>query len=114
MSKSQSYPTALFNVTFDIVTEESAAEGDVAESGFVSKDSGLRDAMHDVFAIGANVTAIECDSSPALAPCWITVYGGMNMYSGEYESRSLHLPESLTPSSRRRVARLMGAYGFQK
>lgn len=47
--------TTLFNVTYDIVTEESAAEGDVAESGFVSEDSTLRDAMHDVFTLQADV-----------------------------------------------------------
>ena len=36
---------ATFNVTYEIVTEESAAEGDAEERGFIAEGLTLRDAV---------------------------------------------------------------------
>ena len=38
-----------FHVTYQIVTEESAEQGEAAESGFIDKDLGLREAVNAVF-----------------------------------------------------------------
>lgn len=100
-----------FNVTYEVYTEESVENGDSAESGFIGKDLSLRDAIRHVGGTrtnrvdGANVEANEW---PCIAPRWITVNNGMEFDTGEYESRSLHIPESVTPASRRRIARLLG------
>lgn len=106
---------ARFSVTFEIVTQESSEAGEAAETGFIT-DSGpepLRDALSAVTRTRTNevegITGIECDSSPCVAPRWVTVSNGMEFRTGAYESRSLHIPEGVTPASARRIARLVGA-----
>ena len=105
----------LFNVTYEIVTHESAELGDYAESGFLSRDVSLRDAIAKVQETRTNqcggVECVECDSWPAIAPRWITVTNGAEFMTGAVESRSLHIPVNVAPSTARRIARLLGAYG---
>lgn len=98
-----------FPVTFERVTDESAKEADAAESGYISRGSVLREAVEafrDVRYANGYVEANEC---PVTAPRWLTTYG--EHVDGESESRSLHFPDTVTPSSRRRLARLLGCYG---
>jgi hypothetical protein len=106
---------AQFSITYDIVTEESAEHGDYVDYGFIDTNLTLRDAIKLVFQTRTNavdgVTSIECDSCPAVNPRWVTVTNGMEFETGDYESRSLHMPDSLSPATRRRIAKLMGAYG---
>ena len=103
----------LFNVTYEIVTEASAAEGDVDERGFISEGVRLRDAIADVQATRTNqvdgVECVECSDSNPDDARWVTVYNGMEYVTGAHESRSLHLPDNLTSATRRRIARLVGA-----
>ena len=73
-----------FSVTYEIVTPESAEDGDFA---------------------------VEADECPVHAPRWITVTNGLEYESGAFESRSLHIPESVTVASRMRLARYLGCYG---
>lgn len=104
--------TYLFNVTYEIVTNESAENGDCAESGFIAENINLRDAVRLVTETKSSHCAqecVECDEWPMRAPRWVTVYNGRNWSSGESENRSLHIPEGVTPASRRRIARLVGA-----
>ena len=104
---------AKFDVTYDIVTPESAEAGDVEESGFIDTGLCLRDAIRLVCATRTNevdgVQSIECDEWPMRSPRWVTVTNGMEFRTGAQESRYLHMPESLAPSTRRRIARLVGA-----
>lgn len=106
-----------FNVTYEIVTPESAEHGDCEDCGFVAEGLGLREAIETVCATESSQceqSAIECDSSPVSAqfpPRWITVYNGAAWDTGRAESRSLHLPDGVTGSSTIRIARLIGAYG---
>ncbi len=104
---------ARFNVTYEIVTPESAEIGDSDESGFIGEGMTLRDAieaLHDTRTSGCNgVESIECDEMPVRDPRWVTVINGMEFDTGAQESRSLHLPPELTPSTRRRIARMAGA-----
>ena len=95
-----------FNVTYEIVTQESAEHGDAEERGFVSENNTLRDAVADLFDIRQAITCIEADEAPVTSPRWITVYGGMNDRDGSFESRSLHIPDNVTTSSRMRIWRL--------
>lgn len=103
-----------FNVSTEIVTPESAENGDTdEEQGWVEMGLTLREAVtmvHEVRTSRAEgVQCIECDSSPAVDPRWVTVVNGMEFETGAQESRSLHMPRRLTASTRRRIARLVGA-----
>ena len=105
----------LFNVTFEIVTPESAENGDAEERGYIAEGVSLRDALALVSETRTShvdgVTAIEANECPVTAPNWITVYNGMEFLTGANESRSIHFPDNMTASSRCRIARLMGCYG---
>jgi hypothetical protein len=99
-----------FNVTYDIVTPESAEHGDAAERGFVSKNVTLSEAIDDVRSTRTcAVGGIECIEPNASGDDfdWITVINGMEFETGAVESRSIHLPNSITPSSRKRILRLI-------
>lgn len=103
----------MFAVTYLIVTQESAEQGDVEEHGFIGENMTLRDAIGAVHATRTNrVAGVECiepNESPMRDPRWITVTNGMEYETGAQESRSLHMPDHLTASTRCRIARLVGA-----
>ena len=105
----------LFNVTFEIMTQESAEYGEAEKQGYIAEGVSLRDALALVFETRTNqvegVTTIEANEYPVTAPSWITVYNGMEFFTGANESRSIHFPDNMTASSRCRVARLMNCYG---
>ena len=98
-----------FPVTFDTVTEDSAEIGDVAERGYISRGSTLREAVEAFCDVRAANGYVEANELPVEAPRWLTAYGDME--DGASETRSLHFPDSITPASRRRLARLLGCYG---
>lgn len=104
---------AAFNVTYEIVTPESAESGDADERGFIAEGVTLREAIQLVNETRTSqvdcVMAIECDESPIRNPRWVTVINGCEFNTGAQESRSLHMPANLTASTRRRSARLVGA-----
>ncbi len=96
-----------FNVTYEIVTPESAEYGEAEECGFIAEDVDLREA----FCLVGHM-AIEADSWPTSLdnpPRWLTNYEfNENYTTGARESRSLHLPDTITGSSAMRIARLLG------
>lgn len=105
----------LFDVSYEIVTPESAEDGDAAERGMIGEDLDLRTALDLLLttrtSLVGGVEAVECDSWPTstdLPPRRVTVYNGMEFETGAYESRSLHLGD-VTPSTAIRIARLAGA-----
>ena len=102
-----------FSVTYEVVTEESAAEGDAAERGFLGQDLTFREAF-ELFQEERDWTLVESDCSPMSAkhpPRWFTDHGELAFASGEQRSVSLHLPRSVTGSSAMRIARLVDCYG---
>jgi hypothetical protein len=103
---------ALFDVTYEIVTPESAENGDAEERGFITENVTLREAVNCVTDTRTNqvdgVERVETDEYPVCAPRWITVINGTEYRTGAQESRSLHMPDSLTPATRIRIARLLG------
>jgi len=112
-TRTEQLADAIFSVTYEIVTPESAEYGDSDESGFICENVTLRDAIAAVQSTRTSrcdgVTAIECDEAPVRSPRWVTVFNGMEYETGAVESRSLHMPPSLTAATRRRIARLLGA-----
>jgi len=103
---------ATFSVTYDIVTPESAEHGDVAELGFISENVSLREAIALTLETRTpyvdGVEAVEASEYPFTRPRWVTITNGREFYTGACESRSLHFPESITPASRKRIARFLG------
>ena len=98
-----------FAVTYEIITPESAERWDVEERGYVVCGVPLRDALRVMDAMPNDIMVTECDEYPIVAPRCVTHIGTMDYLTGNAESRSLHMPASLTPATRRRIARLLGA-----
>ena len=102
---------AKFNVTHEIVTPERAENGDAEERGYISEGVSLREAIYDVLHTRTSlvecIEAIELSSSDAESARWLTVYNGPEFETGARESRSIHLPEHLTASTKRRIMRLV-------
>lgn len=73
----------LVSKTYEIVTEESAANGEAAESGFVFEDG--------VYTFRELVTMMQdySESSGGHIP-WFTSYPEQNYRTGEWESESIH------------------------
>ncbi len=99
-----------WRVTFDVVTEESAEAGDVAESGFLDSRGWRVPAI-----IGAETPGVDMTLSEAMAlvspiedcGAWWRD-GGATDRIGDVESRSIHPPQSITCASYARVSRLLG------
>lgn len=102
-----------FAVTFDLVTQESAAHGDYADSGFLGRDLTFR-AAFDLFQSERDWTHVEADEWPVRSPRWFTDSGEVQFASGDCRAVSLHLPERLTNASRLRIARLVHCHGLPK
>ena len=104
-----------FNVTFEIVTPESAENGEAEKLGFIEKNVNLRGAICAVketrTAHVDGVSSIEANVWPSDKGNfnWITITNGMEYLTGAHESRSIHIPENITPSSRNRILRLLTA-----
>lgn len=100
-----------FHVTYDIVTHESAENGDTAENGYVHMNGG-RDALEQV----GNVDDYAMDLRSALRHCspqydcgsWFDQEAQVEDYTtDEHVSYSLHPPRDITPSSYGRLRRLL-------
>lgn len=83
------------------------------DSAIIDEGLSLRDAVREVLRTRTNlvdgVEAIYPDSWPAHRVRWITVHNAAEYETGTRESRTLHLPATITPASSRRIARLVGA-----
>lgn len=103
----------IWRVTYSIVTPESAEAGDVAEIGVLGDHESLRDAVDEWretrTAHCDGVQCIESNEWPVIAPRWFDIVNGPEFLTGAQESRSLRIPEAVTPASRRRLARVLGA-----
>jgi hypothetical protein len=105
----------VFTVTYSIVTEESAADGDYADCGLIGEGLSLRDAVALVNQTRTSqvggVASIESDEWPMRSPRSVIVTNGNEYLTGDCEERSLHMPDALSDASRRRIARLLGVRG---
>ena len=102
----------MFHVTYDIVTEESAEQGDTAENGYVHAN-GMKDSIDRV----DNAADYAMDLRTALRHCtpqwdsgtWFDQESQVEDYAtNDHVSYSLHPPRGVTPSSYARLRRLLG------
>jgi hypothetical protein len=109
-----------FSVSFERYLPHDDGEDicEADERGFVVEDCSLRDAVRiGLEALQPNyLGACEADSFPPRGVRWLTFdrwndCTRENIQEGISESRTLHLPEQMTESSRRRVCRLFGLRG---
>jgi hypothetical protein len=100
-----------FTVTYEIVTEDSAENGEAVACGALADKLSLRDALSYVNATDSchcSQSSVEASDSRVCEARWFTVYNSANYLSGNYENRSLHVPAAVTASSRLRIARILG------
>ena len=98
----------MFSITYETVTHESAEYGEAEDSGFEYESLSLREAF-DVMRWHGN--ALQADRYPIslqYPPRWLSWEGEQDFSTGAYTYRSLHLPDSLTASTKLRIARLFG------
>jgi hypothetical protein len=100
-----------FHVTYDVVTPESAKDGDTAENGYVHANGG-RDSLDRV----DNVDDYAMDLRTALRHCtphydsgrWFSQEGAVEDYAtDETISYDLHPPRNITPASYARLRRFL-------
>ena len=101
-----------FNVTYEIWDEAAVEAGEARERGFEIRDATLREAVKAVLATRTSqvdgVESVDPSDSRIEHARWFTVTNGREFLTGAQEQRSLHVPEGVTGSSRRRIARLVG------
>lgn len=108
-----------FMVTFERWSHDDAEVGETDDKGFVMESATLREAMRNGLEFIHPKWAGPCEPSDSrLANVrWLSFYrwndGTRDYYeSGIEETRSLHIPEHVTPASRQRIARLFGCVGI--
>lgn len=121
-----------FRLTFQVVTEESAQHGDFARHGFLTREGELpatrkraylpknpalfplRRAV-EILLDRQGEGPVEADSCPISLQCpprWFNYGGGWNK-DRESVTIGLHLPDSISPSSALRIARILKCYGIR-
>lgn len=103
---------AKFTVTYEIWDESAAEAGETDDRGVELENGSLREAIDAVLSTRTNkVSGVECvepsDSRIEHARS-ITVANGMEYETGAYEYRTIHIPDSVSSASRRRIAALVG------
>lgn len=97
-----------FRVTFEVVTPESAEHGDAESRGYVAAPDSTEVEMRlrsALYSLGWSEQGFEPSQYPGNGFRWITAYAVEHAGDSE-ESRSLHIPDHVTPSSRARILRL--------
>lgn len=84
-----------WNVTYEIVTPESAECGDAEERGFIGQDLDFETAVC-YFGYGL----IESSDSDVKRARWFTITDESNCTDGNSESRSIHIPDRVSPTAR--------------
>jgi len=107
----------MFSITYEIMTPESAEQGDAEERGFYLEGLSFGEAMAEIRSLGLRGAHCEADSCPISIDCpprWFSFPEAHKDYStGAMTSYALHIPDHITPASRIRLARLLGCYGAQ-
>lgn len=99
----------LFNVSFEIVTEESAADGEAESRGYCAESVTLRDAILAATADVGDFEGAGASDRPTHNARWFSLDSKPDYLSGRdyWETRSIHFPETLRKHSRRRVIRYL-------
>lgn len=79
----------LFSQTYEIITEESAQDGEAAERGYDWQDSP--ETFRELVArLESDYYGAEPSEYPSSNPRWVTAYGEMDWTDGSYRNISLH------------------------
>jgi hypothetical protein len=94
-----------YSITYEVVTEESAAEGDFADSGYEEEDEHA-DTLEDLASLVGGYSWIEDSGN------WISTESQQDFRSGDYTSYDLHVTHvdgsKLSSSEYRRLKNLLG------
>lgn len=109
---------ALFSVTFERWDDAALEAGDTDDRGFVLRDVTLREAINDGLEVRypSWLNPPEPSDSDIEGARWLS-FDDWNHGTREHieqgisEGRDLHIPDCVTPSSRRRIARLFRVRG---
>jgi hypothetical protein len=99
---------ARFSITFETVTPESAALGEVEDAGFREEGITLREARDSLRFEGHAVEADCWPVSQQRPPRSLTFAASENYRTGACTRLSLHLDPRTTAASRMRLTRLFG------
>ena len=112
----------LFTITYDIVTPQSAIDGEVEASGYLfangehcnmtdASDAQAADARRDAaMTLRQAIALIGFVSDAGHSLSFYETDGNTDYRTGEHEQRALHLPHNTTASSRARVRRVLSAH----
>ena len=103
-----------FDVTFEVITPESAEHGEAESMGYEAERVSLREAID---AMGYGEQGMEASEHPVSNPRWITAYDTNRdrayWEQGETVNHLRSFPDTMTASSKLRVCRLLGVYGAE-
>jgi len=102
---------AKFRVTYEIVTPESAEDGEAAESGYASPGGWKHDDPADLTLREAIRVCGFYRGGGGFEDCgswFVTIDADEDYRTGEHTTYSVHPPDSITPSSYRRLRYLTG------
>lgn len=101
----------LFNVHFEVITDESAEHGEPERLGTLATAVSLRDALEMIRQDASShcaLEAIEPSESPVTSRnAWINVMYGRDWITGEFQNYSLHSEQGISPASMRRLVKLL-------
>jgi len=96
-----------FRVTYELVTDASAADGEAAETGFVLPGNWHVDPTDPgSVTLSLREALALCSPQENCGHWFAEADERINYRTGETEQRSLHPPGTITPSSYRRLCRL--------
>jgi hypothetical protein len=82
------------NITYEIVTAESAEHGEADEHGFIEQDTEYT--FREVVEL-LRYGQPSCSPASGAPYEWITHYGEQDYRSGDYENRSVHFSNENNP-----------------
>ena len=96
----------MFRVTYDVVTEESASDGDTSESGYYSP-GGWKHDDPAAWTLREVVSQFGRNGFEDGGSSFYLVDSEANYYTGEDKSYAVHPPDGITAASYARVRRIL-------
>jgi hypothetical protein len=99
-----------FRVTFEIVTQESARNGDYAKAGFLLRDGypARKNAASKTLNMGLREAMRIASPQENCGRWWQEIDGRCDHRTSAVEYRAIHPPKNITAASYARVSRLLG------
>jgi hypothetical protein len=97
---------AAFSITYETWSPDAVEHGETDDQGLLFEGISLREAYDELRWEGY----CEANEYPVREPRWLTFSGEADFLTGEITNKALHIPGSVTSSSKRRIARLFGCH----